>query len=221
MADRKSAEEHIIKYVHKIAPGGENKKLYEDLFKSMSNKDFDLFMNRLRNKEITLSVIVPNGSKIKLSVDRNYKIAKELGFDFFQHLTIGPANGIPAYKTDIKYLVLDLPFRRASQLLTKGVSVSDNNSTVDLTTGQVTGASKGSRITFPELQILTGIGLEKTVLELVKHRGGDTGSLRAMSASLSRYGKVTQNMLEAYSTGVVSTKVLHTYLTAIHLKNNM
>jgi len=85
---RKQAQEYILKYIDKIARGGQNKKLYEDLFKRMTDSDFHDFMVKLKNKEVTLAVIVPHDDSVKVDMENNFKIAKEIGYEFFQHLVI-------------------------------------------------------------------------------------------------------------------------------------
>jgi len=217
---RKEIEAYIIKYVDKIAPGGYNKQLYVDLFKNMSNKQFDAFMVKLKNKELTISVIVPTGGNVKLDIKRNLNIGKELGFNFFQKLTIGPKGTvrdgtyIPKYTTPIEYLIFDLPFRRTAQLLTKGLSTTTDNKAIDLTTGQVTGDSRSARITKPELELLVGMGMKETINELMVTRGGDLGSAKAMDASISRTGSVSHHAIEPYSTGVESTKTVTAFFNA-------
>lgn len=226
-AKRKKAQDTILKYVNKIAPGGYNQKLYEDLFKKMSDKDFDNFMHRLKDKNLTISIISPVGGNVKLDVKRNFGIGKELGYEFFQPLIIGPKGSkkdgdyIPQYKTPFKYLVYDLPFRRTAQLLLKGVSVGSDNSVIDLTTGQVTGESKSAKLTKPELELLVGMGLNNSITELMKVRGGDLGSARAADASIAMTGQVSQKAIGDYATGVVSTKTLNAFFNAAMLKTTL
>ena len=219
---RKEVQEYILKYIDKIVPGGENKKLYEDLFKKMNDDEFHNFMLKLKNKKLKLSVIVPNGSKtINMDIKRNIKIGKELGVEFFQHLIIGEHDDIKTYKTPNKFLIVNLPFRRAIQTLTKGVSVTKDDKHIDYLTGQVGDESRSSRVTFPEVQLLIGMGLEKSLKEMMKYRGGDTGARVAMNKLLQKQGIVTQEQLEEYSTGVVSTRTIKSYLHAMHLKNTL
>jgi len=221
MSNRTKTEEFILKYVDKIAPGGANKTLYSDLFKSMSDKEFDTFMKNLRDNKITLSVIIPNGSNIKVTVANNIKIGRELGYEFFQQLAVTGDKNLPPYLTPNKYLVMKLPIKRAAQLLSKKISIPKDNKSIDLTTGQVTGKSKGSKLTAPEIQMLTGMGMTASVRELLKYRGGDLGSLNAMNLALYRNGSVNSNTLEQYATGVVATKTLKNYWRASHIKSNI
>lgn len=218
---RKQAEDLIIKFIDKIAPGGDNKELYVKMFASMNDLQFDKFMQDLASGEKFLTVIAPNLGKTNITVENNLKVADELGHDFFQRLWIGPKNDQPAYLTPVKYLVMDLPLRRQSQHVTKKISVPENNRTVDHLTGQPTGVSKGAKISYPELQVLAGMELDQSLLELIKYRAGDRGGYNAMNAMILRYGTANIKTLSQHSTGVESTKSLKTLLTAMHLKNSL
>ena len=219
MKNRKKTESLIINYIDKIAPGGDNKKLYQGFFKSMSDKKFDKFMHNLKDGKYTLQVIVPNTSNIKLDIERNFKLGKELGYDFFQHLIVENDRGMAPYKTPIKYGVISLPLRRAAQLLTKKISIPHGN-TIDLSTGQVTNSAKGSKLTPPELQVLSGMSMDKSLAELMKIRGGDLGARNALSTLLYKQGSASQKVVEQYATGVESTKTLATLFKSSHIKPN-
>jgi len=198
MADRKKAEQTILTYIEKIA-GTKNKKLYKDLiFKNMSNKDFDNFMRDLRDRKIKLSVVAPNGSDIKLDTKKCMKIVEELGEPVFQRLRFAKKH---PYITPNKYLVLNIATRRASQILTKKISIPKDDKTIDLLTGQVTGESKASKLTLPELQILVGMGIKE-------------------SALISQ-GSVSQKVLANYATGVVSTNTVKAMLHAMMIRSNL
>lgn len=223
MGNRKKAESMIISYIDKIAPGGENKELYINLFKNMNDKEFDKFMVGLRNKSITLTIIAPIGSKISksISVKNNIKVGKELGYDFFQRIIIEGENDLPPYKTPNKYLVYKLPFRRAAQLLSKKISIPTDSKSIDLTTGQVTGKSQASKLTYPEIQMLVGMGINDSLEEFLKNRGGDVKSQHAMMNMLYKYGKVDNNMLDGYEDEVISKKTLKNYWLGSHIKSTL
>lgn len=218
---RADFENMVIKYIDKIIPGSNNKKLYEGLFKSLTDSEFKQFVKDLENNKLHLVFISPNYSDKNLSVENNLKIAKELGHDFFQKVWIGPTNTEPKYLTNIKFLVYDLPIRRTAQITMKKINIPENNNTMDLLTGQPTGASKGSKLTYPEIQILMGGGFENTLAELLKNRGGDIGSNNAMNALLIQNGSASQEVANRYATGVESTKTLNNYLKAMHIASNI
>ena len=217
---RKAVESFILKYIEKILPGSGNNELYIKMFKKMTDKDFDNFMLSLENGTKHLVIVAPNNVKSKLSTRRNIKIGKSLGHKFTQKLTYRKEKGL-TYTTPIEHLVYDLPYRRTSQISMKGVGVPENDRSIDLSTQQPTNKSKGSKISFVELQLLAAQGLDKSLIELVSIRGGDKGAYKAMKAMLSKYGTANQNEIRKFSTGVESTKTFSTYLTSMMIKNNL
>lgn len=221
MSNRKAATEFILKYIEKLLPGSPNKQRYEELFATMSDKQFDSYMKQLKSGEINLSIISPNLTNDRLDLKRNLKIAEELNHEFFQKLVLtDPTTGM-TYLTPVKYMVVDLPVRRQVQLLQKKVTIPENNKHVDELSGQSTGASKGSKISFPELQVLFAQNLESTITELIKFRGGDTKGFNAMNRSIYETGGVSIEHLAQTGTKVKSVTTLSTLLKAMHLDNTL
>lgn len=221
MSNRKSAEDFIIQYIEKLLPGSDNVKIYRDLFSKMDDQQFDVFMKKLETKENRLAIISPNFGKQRLDVQRNLKIAKELGHRFFQRILIEGSGERPTYLTPIEYMVVDLPLRRQAQLLVKKISIPEDNKTVDQLTGQPTGSSKGSKISYPEIQVLAAMSLDNSLLELLKFRGGDIKGFNAMNKMISTTGGVSLDTIERFAGGVESTKTLKAYLTSMHLSNTL
>jgi len=219
--NRAKAQDFIIKYISKLTPGTENANIYKKLFSNMTDKDFEKFISDLKSGEKFLVVILPNFDNSSVTVENNLKIAEELGHNFFQKLWIEGKEDTPTYLTPVEYIVVDLPIRRASQLLTKKISVPDHNKVVDALTGQPTGESKGARLSYPELQLCAAMGLEDTMVELMKYRGGDIKGANALNGMISKFGKANQQVLKQFSSGVESTKTLKTFLTAAHLKSTL
>lgn len=221
MANRQAAEQHILKYVAQLIPNGHNTEIYTKLFASMNDDEFEAFISDLETGKRFLVVIDPNFSNSGLNIENNLRIAEELGHSFFESLWIENKDDQLTYLTPIKYLVVDLPLKRASQLLVKKISVPDHNRTVDTLTGQVTGESKGAKISYPELQVCSAMGLDNTMVELMKYRGGDNKGLIAMNTMLSKLGRANLKTLSNYASGVESSRTLKTFLTAAHLKSTL
>jgi len=219
--NRQKTEAFILKYIAKLIPSPDMVNIYKKYFANMTDKDFEAYIDDLDTGKRFLSVIVPNFKAVGLSVENNLNIAKELGHEFFQSLWIAGKKGLPTYLTPVKFLVVDLPVRRASQLLTKKISVPDHNKVVDTMTGQPTGESKGARISYPELQICSAMGLENSMIELMKYRGGDNRGGAALNAMISKTGSANLRTLSHYSSGVESTNLLKTFLTCAHLKTTL
>ncbi len=216
--NREKTQEFILDYIEKIAPGGANKKIYLDYFSTLDDDGFDEFIQKLEQEEFTLSIVAPNFSDIRLDVDRNIEIGKELGHDFFQRIWVPETEDTPSYLTPNKYMVLDLPVKRQAQILTKKITIADHNNTVDDMTGQPTGDSKGSKISYPETQVLAAFGLTQSLREFLKFRGGDEGGFNAMNTLIDRTGSVKLDGIEKFSTGVKSTQTVKVFLTSMHLK---
>jgi len=221
MSNREKTIAYILKYIKKITNSEENVSIYKNLFSNMTDDDFSKYIDDLESERKFLTIISPNFGKSKLSVENNLAIAEELGHDFFERLWIEANNGSPTYLTPIKYIVVDLPLRRASQLLIKKIRVPNDNRVIDSLTGQPTGDSKGAKITYPELQVCAAMGLDATMIELMKYRGGDNKGIAALNGMINKYGNANLSTLKQYSSGVESTKTLKTFLTAMHLRNTL
>lgn len=225
MQNRKATTDFIISQLEKIDMSSSKNKvnttLYKEMFAKMSDLEFNKFMENLRDKVTTLSIIVPNGGDVKISVENNMKVAKDLGHNFFQKFEFSNMADTPDYTTPNEYLTMILPIRRAAQLLSKKISVPDGDKNVDMTSGQVTGKSKSSKLTLPEIQMLVGMGFKTSIRELIKIRGGDLGANNALNNMLFKTGKATQEDIEPYSTGVVSKKTLKNFLRASHITSTL
>lgn len=218
---RKAAEQHILKWIGEIDRSGFNVKIYEDKFKSMTDDDFDLMIKNIKAKTVHLAIIAPNFSQVRLTTQNNLDVGEKLGLKFFQRVNVPAKNGLPAYLTPRPYLILDLPTRRQAQLLEKKISIPEHNNSVDDLTGQPTGASKGSRVSYPEIQVLASMGLNESLTEFLKYRGGDEKGFNAMNIMLARSGGVSMKAIEPYAGGVKSTQTLKSYLMGMHLRTTL
>lgn len=219
--NRQAAEAVCYEYISKLLPGGENVAIYRRVFSEMDDAQFDDFMTKLGEGKIQLAIIAPNMREPRLQVERNLALAEELGHNFFERVWMDAKAGAPRYLSPQPYLIVDLPIRRQAQILVKKISIPENNRSVDNLTGQVTGDSKGSKVSYPELQILAALGLDDTITELIKYRGGDQKGFMAMNDSISRTGGVSQKALETLGTKVKVTSTLQAYLTAMHLSSSL
>ena len=65
------------------------------------------------------------------------------------------------------------------------------------------------------------MGLENTINELIRYRGGDRNGFNAYNAMFMRYGSANLKTLEQYSSGVESTKTLKSFLLGMHISNTI
>lgn len=220
--NRKAMEAFILSCLDEMLPDGYNTALYKkEVFAKMNDDEFDQFVKDLKSKKKQLAIVVPNFSQVKISMERNFALGDKLGHSFFQHIWMPAKDGMPAYKTPVPYLVIHLPLLRQAQLLEKKISIPDDNLTVDDLTGQPTGGSKGSKISYPEVQVIAALGLDKSLEEMMKYRGGDEKGFAAMNAMIARTGSVSMKSIEPYASGVKSVQALNAFLTAMQLKSTL
>lgn len=221
MGDRKAFTKIAVDWIKKIIPGSDYPRILEGQLNGLSDDQFEVYVRHLEETGDSIPIVVPVMSSTKIDVMRNIAIAKELGYEFFQHLLLtDPVTGA-TYKTPIKYLVLQLPFRRQQQMLEEKASIPETNRHVNDLTGQPTGPSKGASLTYPEIQVMRSQEWDNTLTELLKYRGGDTRGFQAMNRSISDQGGVSLQTLSSAPTMVKSTETLYVYLLSAHLDNNI
>jgi hypothetical protein len=220
MANRTAATEEILKFIDMILPGSDNVAIYTELLGKLTDSEFEAYMRKLEIEEECLSIVSANQQKPRLSLQRNLEVAKKLGHSFFERLWLTDPHTGTTYLTPIPYMVIDLPLRRQAQRLEKKVSIPHDNFHTDVMTGQATGPSKGASLSFPELQVLYAQGLESTIEELIKFRGGDEEAYRAMNKAIVNQGSVYLDTVRGNSR-VKSTETLSAFLKAAHLDNNL
>lgn len=204
-----------------ILPGSQNTQIYADIFRVMSDEDFDGWIKKLIAKETYIAIIAPEKSGPQLSVANNLQVAKKWGHEFFERIWMDPKNGAPAFLSNDKYLVVDFPLKRQAQFLVKKISIPEDNRSIDNLTGQPTGKSKGAKISWPEVQIMAALGgFDNTIVEFIKFRGGDLQGFNAMNHSIHTTGGVSLSSIGVLGTRVKSVQSLSTLLTSMHLTNS-
>lgn len=220
--NRKAAEAELLSCIEQILPGSENSRIYKDIFKVMTDADFDQWINDLESGARHLALIAPEFKEPSLSVERNLNVAEKWGHKFYERIWMDPQNGSPVYLSNDPYLVIDLPVRRQAQFLIKKISIPEDNRSIDTFTGQPTGKSKGSKISWPELQILAALGgFDETIAEFFKFRGGDLQGFNAMNDMIANTGGVSLNAVGSLGTKVKAVQSLSTLLSSMHLENNL
>jgi len=218
--NRKAFEKVVLSGIQELTRSKENVAFYQNLFASMNDKQLAVFVNDLKERRKRLSIIVPNFSESP-SNEEIKDFGKKIGYEPMEQLYVEGQDGKPTYLTPVAFLILMIPVRRASQLLTKKISVPPHTKVRDILTGQVTGESKGTRVSGPEVQILAGMGATASAIEMMKFRGGDLRGEAALVAMLSKYGRASQEVLDNFSSGVQAKTALRTYLTAAMHRTNL
>lgn len=222
MTPRERATAELLYFIDQFVPGSANREIYEQRLGEMSDAEFEAFIGRLESGEEILALFVPNLSKHRITIERNFKIAKKLGYDFFQHLYLTDPHTGQVVKTPIKHLVIDLPLRRQAQTLYKKSSIPETNQLIDERSGQPSELAKTARVSYPELQVNSAKGLDNMILELIKFRGGDAKAFNAMNRQILESGEASLEAIAAQGpTTVKATQTLAVLLKSMHLNSNL
>lgn len=218
---RSAAEKEILDALSLLDPTGDNTKLMKDNFSKMNDKQFDAYMQAIKEGKDYVSMVVPNMRKKRaITTDNTKKVAQKLGIQLEHQLWIVDPKTKLTYLTPIKYLVLHLPVRRQIQTLESKIAVAENNRKIDDMTDQVTRESGKSSISFPELLVLVASGQYRACEELLKVRGGDLAALNMSNTNIYSTGGFSLDAVASLGTRAKATETLSILLTAMHFDNN-
>ncbi len=218
---RSAAEKVILEAISLLDPTGENTQLMKDNFSKMNDKQFDAYMQAIKEGKDYVSMVVPNMRKKRaITTDNTKKVAQKLGIQLEHQLWMVDPKTKLEYLTPIKYLVLHLPVRRQIQTLESKIAVAENNRKIDDMTDQVTRESGKSSISFPELLVLVASGQYRACEELMKVRGGDLAALNMSNTNIYSTGGFSLDAVASLGSRAKATETLSILLTAMHFDNN-
>lgn len=193
MASRADKTKKAVELLSMFAGYNDSVKETESMLKALTDKQFDDYIRKLASGDEILPYTSPNfDKKNRITTEVNLKIAKKLGYEFFEQLYLtDPATGITSL-TPEKYLVVDFPLKLLQQNFDSKVQIPKDNRHVDERTGQVAGKSKGSGMSAPELTMVNSQGLSSTIGELFRMRGGDDEANRLVEQTVTVDGLPTQ-----------------------------
>jgi hypothetical protein len=185
----------------------------------MTDSEFDLFMKQIRDNKAKLYVTLPNMLPT-ITTAELVQLAEDLDVKIFHKLWIKDPTTGKHMLTNEAHMVLKLPIRRQQQFLDKKMSVPDSDRKIDQLTGQVTSDDKSSALSNPEIQILYSRGLETTLMELIKVRGGDINAYGEFKRQMEETGEGELNMIDLNSR-TRSAVIAGVYMTGMHIGNNI
>lgn len=187
---RKKIQDKILSVLSSMDRTGKNTKHYQDKFAKMSDKDFADFMQRIRDREEVL-VIYSANTVDRLSLPDLVDTAKKIGLELFERIRMYDTTNDTYYYTPHKMLVLQWPIRRMAQFVDHKLSVAEGDSRIDMLSGQVVKPDQAASLSEPETRCLYARGLNKTLRELLKFRGGDVVAFAEFKRELEETGTTT------------------------------
>ena len=217
---RKLVQNKIFEYMDSLDDSGYNRERYEKMFANMSDKEFDNYMNDLKDKRTKLMLFTPN-MKVVLKMKNIIETSKKTNSIIFDRIWMVDPVTKQKYLTNYKYLILRLPIRRTRQFLMHKLSVAESDKRIDSLTGQVVKPDAASSISFVEAQLLYARGgLEDVLVEFMKVRGGDIHAYAKFKQQLEENGSAYLSSLDD-NTRVRSAIVMSTILKSMLLDNNL
>lgn len=212
---RKKAEAYIISILDAVDPSGINSKIAKECLPQMKD---DEFLNMAKQG---IPMYQPVGGKTKIDYRTNIKVAEKMGIPLSEKVWLTePKTGI-THLTRHPHLILLLPIRRQTQMLEKKMSVAKHDKVRDKLTGQVTGPSKASGISFPEAYIIFSDQLDESLQEFLHARGGNEALNRAFYQALRLTGRGRIHIPGAERTSAKSTRTWGAYYKAMHIGSNL
>jgi len=220
MANRKAAEQFFLENLRKSGVSKKNYEYYQNKFSKMSDKEFDVLMDKVKEGYI-LPVFMPVDGDEVPSIKKWFKLCDQLNLVTHQQLEMtDPVSGVRRI-TPHKYAVLRMMVRRQKQHLVKGKSVASHDKQIDQMTGQVTGDSKSSRLSLPEITILEAAGRTRAIDEFIKVRGGDIKAYREAKRRMIEQGSYSLDSINELGTRAVSIDTMRSLLLGMHYDNNI
>lgn len=226
---REKVTKFILDNIGKICPDDKtNVELLRKKLTAFTDVEFEAYIRRLgpattpeqiKQREI-LPYYVPNLGKFRISIARNFQLVRALGKSMTHRLVMTDGATGLQYVTPHEYPVFDLPVRRQAQTVVKKRSIPEHDQRIDDLTHQPTSQSKGSRVSAPELGSLSSRGLNATIMEKIKVRGGDDAAYREMRRQLIENGECSL----AQVSGLGKAKSIDTmavFFNCMHLGNNL
>lgn len=229
---RVAFEKKVFDLMDKFDKSGYNSARYKDYFNSLSNKEFDEFVNKLLlpqyNLHVELSMYSKDSKNKPPTFEEIEKIGKSVGIDLMEYIYMpfaNPSNPDEPVVSVTKVLILVLLVRRMQQMLSKKNSLAGDTSNFNPLTNLVNADSKAASLSDTQTNALLTTNQTETVAELLTMRADDEVAEERMLNEIANNGKcyLHQDLLKASNKQTL--KFTHTYLMAAGLitdilKNN-
>ena len=212
---RKKAEADVLAVITATDKSGKNTEILKQFFSKASDDDF------IKMMKAGVPIYAPVGGPVKITHTNNLKVAKKLGLLLEQRLYLtDPKTGL-CQRTRWPHILLKLPVRRQTQMIDKKLSVAKHDKIRDKLTGQVTGPSKSSGVSFPEAYVMFSGSYDSTLEEMLHGRGGNEKLNRAFYKSIRETGRGYIKIPGAENTASKATRTQSAIFKAIHIGNNI
>jgi hypothetical protein len=196
-AKRKEMEELIYTFFDLFDPTGRNTEYYRNLFKNMSDGQFDQYFKLLFEQDDPYLTATMIDYENPVLIENIEKAAKYLDVPLFERVVLPYASEDPDNPVITKHecLVGYLNIKRLQQINFKKLGLSTDASERNMVTGQVTGHDKNSRNSDQETIALLTVGANVSLKELMSMRADDMVMKAEMNKKIARDGYVAMDEL--------------------------
>jgi len=219
---RKKMETLIYDTFSTLDPSGVNTEKYQNMFKKMSDAQFDTFFkNYFKNDTYMVLDIVEYERELKL--ENIEKAAKLLDVPLFEKLVMPNMNHdkdnpvVTKYEVPVGYLHI----KRLQQLLSKKNSTSTDISARSAITGQVINADKNARNSDQENIAMITTGVDAPIKELLGGRADNMAAKTAMYSEIAKKGYVSLSELPNDPSSKITLNSLDVYFLGMGLKTDL
>lgn len=194
---RKETEEKIIKFLSEWDKSGYNQDEYRERFSKMSDSEFILWMEKMRDGDAFISFELDGRSSIP-SVEFIENIGKKYGIELSEYVVMPFRSNDPnkPMVTMTKVPIIKIMVKRLQQLVEKKNSISGDNKSINPLTGQVTGNSKSAKWSNTQTYAATTTNQANVNKEFLGPRADDEVSKKQMIDQIEKYGNVNLSDLD-------------------------
>lgn len=229
---RVAFEKKVYDLMDKFDKSGYNSARYKDYFNSLSNKEFDDFVNKLLlpqyNLHVELSMYGKDSKDKPPTFEQIEKIGKSVGIDLMEYIYMpfaNPSNPDEPVVSVTKVLILVLLVRRMQQMLSKKNSLAGDTSKFNPLTNLVNADSKAASLSDTQTNALLTTNQTESVAELLTMRADDEKAEERMMNEIANNGECHLHQETLRASNKQTLRFTHTYLMAAGLvtdilKNN-
>jgi hypothetical protein len=222
-AKRKKMEDLIYSTFDALDPTKTNSNKYRDLFRKMSDVQFDSFFKKFfanPDQYLTLDVV---DYERDLKIEDVQKAAKQLGVELFEKVAMPFVNKdtnkpvITKFEVPVGFIHL----KRMQQVLSKKNTTSTEVGSRSALTGQVVGRDKNARDSDSENFSLVTIDANKTLEEFMGPRSDDMVMKNQMYSTIAQKGYVSLEDLTSDVDNKATLNAVDVHLIGMGIKSDL
>lgn len=220
---RAKAEKKILEFINDWGDKtGYNINAYKEMFKKMSDSEFYLWMEKIRDGKAYLHFEI-NGRDKPIPIDFIEAVGKKWGVMLREYVMMPYRSSDPnkPMVTKTRVPILKLTVRRLQQMAEKKNSIAGDNSSINPITGQVTGNSKSAKWSNSQTYSAATTNMVNVNKEFLGPRADDEVSKREMIDRIEKYGKVSMSDLTLLPHNKQTLKTVDSFLTAAGLDTDI